>query len=308
MKRTKQNPASPPDAVTHSAVVRDARTTSRTQGASRTVLWLSAHPEPRSLTANLKRDGIASLRAQGHVVIESDLYAMDWDPVVRRTNLDQRGVQGRVRVTDAGRKAQTDEEHPPDVAREQEKVLRADAIVAQFPLWWYAMPAILKGWFDRVFVSGFAFGTDPSTGRRLRFEQGPFRSMRALPVITLGDRPGAIGPRGKSGELTELLFGLLHGTFAYTGMDALRPWAWPSADFTDPGCGYAAARDSLTERLAGLFCDEAIPYREQFSGDYTDQWELRPHVLPGQSGLSIHRQDVCPRTPGIDEAVLPGPS
>jgi NAD(P)H dehydrogenase (quinone) len=68
------------------------------------------------------------------------------------------------------------------------------------------------------------------TGRRLRFEQGPFVGKRALVVTTLGDRPRAIGPRGKSGELHELLFGLLHGTFAYTGMSVLSPWALPSAN------------------------------------------------------------------------------
>jgi len=254
---------------------------------TRTVLWVSAHPEPASLTGSLRRDGIAALRALGHEVLESDLYAMGWDPVVRCANLDRRGLAGRVDVTRDGRRAQLDGALPDDVAAEQGKLRRADALVVQFPLWWYGMPAILKGWFDRVFVSGFAFGKDPHTGRRLRFEQGPFVGTRALAVITLGDREASIGPRGKSGELTELLFGLLHGTFAYTGMDALAPWALPSADFTD-GARYEEARASLVARLATLFEEEPIPYREQFSGDYTDQWELRPHVAPGETGLSVH--------------------
>lgn len=103
----------------------------------------------------------------------------------------------------------------------------------------------------------------------------------------MGDREAAIGPRGKSGELTELLFGLLHGTFAYTGMEVLRPWALPSADLTDD-TRYAVARASLAARLEALFEDETIPYREQFTGDYTDEWELQPHVVPGETGLSVH--------------------
>jgi len=255
--------------------------------ATRTVLWVSAPPEPASLTGSLRRDGIAVLRAAGHEVVESDLYAMGWDPVVRRSNIDRRPVPGRLEVTRHGRRAQLDGTLPTDVAEEQAKLRRADAVVVQFPLWWYGLPAILKGWFDRVFISGFAFGTDPVTRRRLRYEQGPFRGTRALAVLTLGDREAAIGPRGKSGELTELLFGLLHGTFAYTGMEVLRPWALPSADLTDD-TRYAVARASLAARLEALFEDETIPYREQFTGDYTDEWELQPHVVPGETGLSVH--------------------
>ena len=48
-----------------------------------TVLWLSAHPEPRSLNGSLRTIGIEHLRTLGHTVFESDLYAMEWDPVVR---------------------------------------------------------------------------------------------------------------------------------------------------------------------------------------------------------------------------------
>lgn len=277
-------PGAQNEQMTHSGIPQQ----SPGAGGRRTVLWISAHPEPESLNGALRRDGIAMLGARGHDVLESDLYAMDWDPVVRPHNLDRRGVSGRLGVTRDGRRAQLDGAVPDDVAGEQDKLRRADAIVVQFPLWWYGMPAILKGWFDRVFVSGFAFGKDPATGRRLRFEQGPFRGTRALAAVTLGDREASIGPRGKSGELSELLFGLLHGTFAYTGMDALRPWALPSADFTDDGDGYATARASLEARLEGLFREEPIPYREQFTGDYTDEWELDPRLLPGEAGLSIH--------------------
>src|SRR3546814_19564364 len=45
-----------------------------------------------------------------------------------------------------------------DIALEQEKLLWADALILQFPLWWFSMPAILKGWLERVYASGFAYG------------------------------------------------------------------------------------------------------------------------------------------------------
>lgn len=254
---------------------------------SRTVLWLSAHPDPRSLNGALRTRGIDHLRRTGHTVVESDLYRMRWDPVVRPDGIAEPGR--RFDVTDDTRAAFLQGRLPADVQAEQRKIAAADAVVVQFPLWWYGLPAILKGWFDRVFVSGFAFGKDSVTGDRMRFENGPFVGTRALAVVTLGDRPLSIGPRGKSGELTELLFGLLHGTFAYTGMSALPPFAVPSADFTTPA-GFEALAGRLTDRLDGMFDEAPIPYRPQFRGDYTDDWELVPEVLPGETGLSVHLQ------------------
>ncbi|WP_323127143.1 NAD(P)H-dependent oxidoreductase [Brevibacterium atlanticum] len=266
-----------------------------------TVLWLSAHPEPRSLNGSLRSVGITHLHDIGHTVLTSDLYAMGWDPVLRSrdgahpaqtdgptteaADTDSVHSPNRFRVSADTRSAHIAGTQPHEITREQEKLRRADAVIVQFPLWWYGMPAILKGWFDRVFVSGFAFGTDPASGRRLRFEQGPFAGKRALVVTTLGDRPLAIGPRGKSGELRELLFGLLHGTFAYTGMSVLEPLAVPSADRIDD---FDAVRDQLIERLDALFTEPAIAYRPQFTGDYTPEWELAPHVCPGEHGVRIH--------------------
>lgn len=275
--------------------------TMQEEHTSRTVLWLSAHPEPGSLNGSLRSAGSTHLQDVGHTVLTSDLYAMGWDPVLRRRDgaylaetvepsTEAAGpvsahAPDRFRVSADTRSAHVEGTQPHEITREQEKLRRADAVVVQFPLWWYGMPAILKGWFDRVFVSGFAFGTDPTTDRRLRFEQGPFAGKRALVVTTLGDRPLAIGPRGKSGELRELLFGLLHGTFAYTGMSVLEPFAVPSADRIDD---FDAVRDRIIERLDGLFTEPVIPYRPQFAGDYTPEWELAPHVCPGEHGVRIH--------------------
>lgn len=255
-----------------------------------TVLWVSAHPEPQSLTHQLCRDGIAHLRAQGHKVLESDLYAMGWDPVVRPSDAHLPDGQ-RFRVSADVRQAYLADALPPELRTEHEKILQAEAIIIQFPLWWYGMPAILKGWFDRLFVSGFAFGKDPDTGRRLRYEQGPFTDKRALVLTTLGDRPASIGPRGKSGEITELLHGILHGTFAYTGMSVLNPWALPSADFTED---YGQVRESLLRKLDQLPTETPIPYRPQFTGQYTDEWELVPDIAPDETGLSIHIDNTDP--------------
>ncbi|WP_192590564.1 NAD(P)H-dependent oxidoreductase [Nesterenkonia halotolerans] len=257
---------------------------------AKTILWVSAHPEPQSLTHQLRRDSITHLRAQGHEVLESDLYATGWDPVVRAS--DAQLPEGhRFRVSADVRQAYLDDALPAELRTEHEKILRADVVIVQFPLWWYGMPAILKGWFDRLFISGFAFGKDPDTGKRLRYEQGPFTDKKALVLTTLGDHPASIGPRGKSGEITELLHGILHGTFAYTGMSVLTPWALPSADFTKD---YDQVRESLLKKLDQLPTETPIPYRPQFTGQYTDEWELVPDIAPGETGLSIHIDNTDP--------------
>lgn len=252
------------------------------------ILWVSAHPSPHSLNSSLRAVGIDRLRSRGEVVVESDLYAMGWNPVLGPD--DFVGPGETFHPTDDVRRANLEGRLPVDIAAEQSKLGDADALVLQFPLWWYGMPAIMKGWFDRVFHSGFAFGKDPRTGRRLRFEQGPFTGKRALVITTLGDRPGAIGPRGKSGEFTQLMFGLLHGTLAYTGMRVLPPLPIPSADRVDED-DYATVAAELGERLDGLFADTPIAYRPQFTGDYTDEWELTDEVRPGETGLDLHIVD-----------------
>jgi NAD(P)H dehydrogenase (quinone) len=52
-----------------------------------------------------------------------------------------------------------------DIAAEQEKLLWADTVIFQFPLWWFSMPAIMKGWIDRVYAWGFAYGVGEHSDR-----------------------------------------------------------------------------------------------------------------------------------------------
>lgn len=67
-------------------------------------------------------------------------------------------------------------------------------LVFQFPLWWAGVPAILKGWFDRVLVQGFAFGLTAPDGRVRRYGEGGLGGKRALVITTIGARASAFGP------------------------------------------------------------------------------------------------------------------
>ncbi|TXS48220.1 NAD(P)H-dependent oxidoreductase [Streptomyces sp. t39] len=243
------------------------------------ILWLSAHPEPASLTAHLSREGVRAARALGHTVTESDLYAMGWDPVV--TAADYPDHTGRLLVADASHEALVSGRIAPEVRAEQEKLLRADALVVQFPLWWYGPPAILKGWFDRVLVKGLGYGTGE------RYGAGALAGKRALTVVTAGARGTSMAPRGIHGSLSQILWPLLHGTYFYTGMAALEPLLVPSADRADEGHA-AEAADRLAARLATLFTEDPLPYRSESGGDYDEDLVLRPHIAPGETGLEAH--------------------
>lgn len=255
------------------------------------VLWVLAHPDDRSLNGALHREGLAALAEAGHTVEVSDLYAMKWNPVVDRDDFggDDFGDGERLQVGPASRKAFKEGVLSPDIVEEQAKLLRADLVVLQFPLWWFGMPAILKGWVDRVFVSGFGYGIrDPERpGRSRRYGDGGLADKLALAVVTIGAKEAEFQSRGINGSVPDVLFPLLHGTFFYTGMAPLPPLAVHDANrLTDEQ--YQVAKAELRERLAHLETAEPIPYRTQNSGDYDDDMVLRPEVACGQSGLGAH--------------------
>ncbi|MFF7928615.1 NAD(P)H-dependent oxidoreductase [Streptomyces mirabilis] len=191
-------------------------------------LWLTAHPEPRSLNGSLYRDGVQHLLDQGHEVRTSDLYAMKFDPVVRASDFSHPDGE-RLVVGSAAQQAFERGALSPDIAVEHDKLSWADTLVVQFPLWWYGMPAILKGWFDRVFVGGFAFGVRDARGRQVRYGEGALAGKRAMVAVSAGAREASLGPRGINGELNDLLFPLQHGTLWYAGIEVL-----PRCSSTEP--------------------------------------------------------------------------
>lgn len=129
------------------------------------VLVLYAHPLADSFAAALHRAVVAALGEAGHEVDDCDLYAERFDPV----------------MTVAERRAHNTA--APDLSAVMPYVARlraADAIVLCFPVWWYGMPALLKGYFDRVWQPGVAF-TLPEGGGMIR---PALPHIRKLAVVT----------------------------------------------------------------------------------------------------------------------------
>ncbi|SFN36024.1 NAD(P)H dehydrogenase (quinone) [Pseudonocardia ammonioxydans] len=254
------------------------------------VLWVFAHPEPRSLSGALRDDATRALEREEHAVTHSDLYAMGWNPVVTAADYGH-DPQERFRVGPVSASALERGTLSADVLAEQDKLKAADALVVQFPLWWYSVPAILKGWFDRVFLKDFAYGIeDPAhPGRTLRYGDGNLAGRRALVVTTAGGRAPALGPRGINGDVSELLFPLLHGTLFYVGMEVLPPVVVPGANrVTDDE--FRATSAMLRERVLSIPTAEPLAYRTQNDGGYDDDLVLDDRHAPGRAGLGVHLQ------------------
>lgn len=253
------------------------------------ILWVSAHPEPKSLNAALRSDALSALRGAGHDIRTSDLYAMRWNPVV---TADDFGHDHHHRLLVGARSGQalTEGTLAPDIRAEQRKLAWADAVVVQFPLWWYGMPAILKGWFDRVFVEGYGYGLRREDGSTRRYGDGTLAGKRAMTVVSFGGSADSAGARGINGQMDELLFPIHHGIFWYTGMSVLPPVLIDSADRL-PAEHYPGVAARLIDRLSGLFTDAPLPFRSQNGGDYDARFVLHEDRAPGVTGLRAHYAD-----------------
>lgn len=135
------------------------------------VLIVFAHPEPQSFGASLLTRSVESLKAQHHEVRVSDLYAMGFDPVAGAADFKQRRFVDRLQYDREQKFAAGRDGFADDIQAELDKVLWCDLLILQFPLWWFSVPAIMKGWIDRVFVNGRIYGS----GRR--FDTGRSRPV-----------------------------------------------------------------------------------------------------------------------------------
>lgn len=185
------------------------------------VLIVHAHPEPDSFTAALRDQAITTLEAQGHTVQVSDLYAMHWNPVASADDFSSREKPEYLVYALEQRAGVKSGALAPDVQQELDKLLWAELVILNFPIFWFSAPAILKGWIDRVLVSGVCYG-----GKRF-YDQGGLSGKKALVTVTLGGREHMFGEGAIHGPLEDMLRPILRGTLAYVGFDVLSPFvAW----------------------------------------------------------------------------------
>jgi NAD(P)H dehydrogenase (quinone) len=253
------------------------------------IFLVYAHPEPRSLNGALKDLAVRHLTARGHEVQLSDLYEMKWTASADGADFLNHAPAERLFYERASKDAYANGSQRADIAAEQKKLLWADAVIFQFPMWWFSMPAILKGWIERVFAFGFGYGVGVHEGERWgdRYGEGTLTGRRAMLSTTIGGREPHYSDRGVNGALDDVLFPIQHGVLFYPGMTVLPPFTVYQSDrMTMEQWPHVAA--AFTARLDGLFTDEPIAFRTQNGGDYDTQQVLKPDLGHGASGTRIH--------------------
>lgn len=217
------------------------------------VLIVHAHPEPKSFTAALRDQAVETLQAQGHRVQVSDLYAMNWNPVARAEDFGVRENPEYLVYALEQRRNCKEQTLAGDIRQELDKLLWADLLILNFPIYWFSTPAILKGWIDRVLVSGVCYG-----GKRF-YDQGGLRGKKALVTVTLGGREHMFGEGAIHGPLQDMLRPLLQGTLAYIGLEVLTPFV----GWHVPYISAEARQDFLLgyrQRLEHIEADEPMEY------------------------------------------------
>ncbi|MDX1669706.1 MAG: NAD(P)H-dependent oxidoreductase, partial [Limnobacter sp.] len=162
---------------------------------------------------------LAELTEQGHEVVLSDLYAMGFNPVASAKDFPERANEDYLVYAMEQRHAAKNGTLPADIAQELDKVKACDLLILNFPLYWFSVPAILKGWIDRVFLSGVMYG-----GRNF-YDHGRMVGKKAWVTFTLGGRDHMFGPGAVHPPIETVLTPLLRGSLGYVGFDVYEPFA-----------------------------------------------------------------------------------
>ncbi|MGG5208622.1 NAD(P)H-dependent oxidoreductase [Chryseobacterium sp. MIQD13] len=180
------------------------------------ILIILAHPEEKSFNAAMFSTAIKSLEEAGHEVRTTNLYKENYQPVSGKENFT------RLKNTDYFK--QQDEElfavqHStlmPNIVLEQEKIEWCDIMIWQFPLYWFSVPAILKGWVDKVFTMGRFYDNGKI------FSNGFSVGKKAMLSVTTG------GPQknyvdDRYGDINSILFPIHRGILEFLGFSVLQP-------------------------------------------------------------------------------------
>jgi NAD(P)H dehydrogenase (quinone) len=185
-----------------------------------TILSVYAHHEPSSLTSALKNTAVSVLLSQGHTVLESDLYASGFAAKAEKYDFTTTAGGHFNYMLEQRHAKETNMGFAPDIVAEIEKLAQADIVIFHTPLWWFSVPAVLKGWFDRVLAMGVAWD-----GGKI-YENGMMRGKQAMVCVVAGGPDEYYRPDGKhKATINQILHPIHHGTLAFCGFDVIEPFS-----------------------------------------------------------------------------------
>uniref|UniRef100_A0A3P9B0K4 NAD(P)H dehydrogenase, quinone 1 n=1 Tax=Maylandia zebra TaxID=106582 RepID=A0A3P9B0K4_9CICH len=226
--------------------------------------------------AAAKDAAVAALTAQGCTVDVSDLYAMKFKAAATTEDITGGVKTAADRYADQIKLAWEEGRIADNIKKEQEKLKEADLVIFQFPMYWSSVPAIMKGWMDRVLGCAYA--------QEKRYSEGIFKDKKAMLSFTTDCPESVYSDTGINGDINVTLWPL-----------QVRSHYKQSQIFWDPATGSPESRSSMLEgwrtRLQNL-CGEATVYFAPL--DYFDKEKgflLKPEVkekyASNESGLTV---------------------
>ena len=181
------------------------------------VLTVLDHPNPKSFSHAVAAEFGLGARAAGHTVELADLHAEGFKPLWSMADIESDGGAGT----------------PADVQAEQARIGRADAICLVFPLFWWGMPSMMKGWIDRVWTWGWAYDQLDDPEKSLQ------RPRTGVLLIPAGARSDEMETEGYAASLETAW---MKGTFGYFGFTSRR------MELLNGSTGSAERREGLLKR------------------------------------------------------------
>lgn len=178
------------------------------------VYW---HAEEKSFNNAMLKTAENTLKKYGHEVKVSDLNAMHFDPVVSRKSFKTVKDPAVFNPIQEAYFASQNDGFSDSITAEMKKIEWCELMIFQFPLWWFGMPAMVKGYVEQVFAPGKFFDSEH------RYKNGLLKGRNAMLSITTGATADAYIKNGFNGDINMILRPIQHGILEYCGFGVLRP-------------------------------------------------------------------------------------
>lgn len=181
------------------------------------VFVVLAHPEVQSFNGSLYQASIQQFNQMGATVNCTDLYRSKFNPISDRCNFTTCYDDNYLKLQLEEIHATSNNGFSAEIENEMVKMEACDLMIWQFPLWWFSVPSILKGWVDRVFAMGRMYDHENV------FQNGKFKGKKSLLSVTVGGEEGMYKKDGFLGDINAILRPIHRGILQFVGFDILAP-------------------------------------------------------------------------------------